>query len=147
MIKRNKEIGEICRQARKAYGMRVAKFATAEIRDRLFYSIENFNPIVIHVFGELCQIDLGKKTTYRLTEFTGAYLCLGDIRNDKADLLEDIYCAARGIHQKNMSESEAKERCKSFFKGSVLFGGSMGVMLDIRKCDQSTPLGNFWCEV
>lgn len=29
MIKRNKEIGEICRQARKAYGVSVAKFATA----------------------------------------------------------------------------------------------------------------------
>lgn len=29
MIKHNKEIGEICRQARKAYGVSVAKFATA----------------------------------------------------------------------------------------------------------------------
>ena len=29
MIKHNKEIGEICKQARKAYGISVAKFATA----------------------------------------------------------------------------------------------------------------------
>ncbi len=28
MIKRSKEIGEICRQARKAHGIGVAKFAT-----------------------------------------------------------------------------------------------------------------------
>ena len=29
MVKRNKEIGEICKQARVAYGVSVAKFATA----------------------------------------------------------------------------------------------------------------------
>lgn len=110
--------------------------------DRIFYSVEQWNVgKIIHVFGEVYHIDNGEEKDYRSAQFTGAYLEFEDVQESGGKFMEYIYNDGKQVYGKDMTETEARECCKTYFNGSE------GTELNIYECDEATPCGDYWCEI
>ena len=110
--------------------------------DRIFYSVEQWNVgKIIHVFGEVYHIDNGEEKDYRSAQFTGAYLEFEDVQESGGKFMEYIYNDGEQVYEKDMTEAEAEECCKTYFNGSA------GVRLDIYECNQDTLCGDYWCDI
>lgn len=110
--------------------------------NRMFYSIEKCNDSkIIHVFGEIYHLGNGEEKDYRSAQFTGAFLKFEDVQESGGKFIEYIYNDGGQVYEKDMTESEADECCKTYFNGST------GTELDIYECGQDTPCGDYWCEI
>ena len=110
--------------------------------DRIFYSIEQFSDgKMIHVFGEVYHLGNGEEKDYRSAQFTGAYLEFEDVQESGGKFMEYIYNDGGQVYEKDMTEADADECCKTYFNGSA------GTEFDIYECDQDTPCGDYWCEI
>ncbi len=109
---------------------------------RLFYSVERRDDgKLVHIFGEVYQLGNGEEKDYRSAEFTGAYLEFEDIQESGGKFMEYIYNDGGQIYEKNMTEMEAEECCKTYF------GGNAGTEFNIYECNQNMPCGDYWCEL
>ncbi len=113
---------------------------------KVFYSVEQWsdggNDIkMIHILGEIYQLGNGEEKGYRSAQFTEAYLEIVDIEESGGKFMEYIYNDGNQIYESNMTETDAEECCKSYF------GGKPGTELNIYKCDEDTPCGDYWCEI